>query len=104
MADLDGTYCQFIDAGTSIPSFRQNTKDSVDTVIPIDVLSRRTTGTAANGIGGSQDYYLTNDNGDQVLAARISVEMTDVTTASEDSVIKFYVLRAGTLTLAHTIS
>jgi len=61
------------------------------------LLGRATTGTAADGIGGSQDFYITNDNGDETLAGQIIVKMTDVSDGAEYSEISKKILVNGAL-------
>jgi hypothetical protein len=95
---LNGTYVHLIDAGTSLPFSYQNTKDSTDTVIELGRLSRKTTGTAGDGIGGALPVYLTNDNGDQEIFAQTDVVGTDVSDGSEDGKYVFKTMVAGTLT------
>jgi hypothetical protein len=98
LATLNGTYAHFIDAGTSVPFYYQNTKSSTDTVIPIGVLSRKTTGAPAAGIGGSQDFYVTNSDGVQTLVAQIIVVLSDVTGANETAEIQLWQKQNGTMT------
>jgi hypothetical protein len=102
VSTLDGTHAYSIDAGTSIPFSFKTTKASTDSVEVIGKFQRHTTGTAANGIGGSQDIYLTNDAGTPVLAGQIQAVMTDVSAGSETVVLKFYALKAGVMTLVNT--
>jgi hypothetical protein len=98
LATLNGTYCHFIDAGTSIPFNYVNTKDSTDSVIEFGRFGRATTGTAADGIGGKIPFYLTNDNGDQEIFAQVEVIGTDVSDGSEDSDVVLKTMIAGSLT------
>jgi hypothetical protein len=102
VSTLDGTHAYSIDAGTSIPFSFKTTKASTDSVEVIGKFQRHTTGTAGNGIGGSQDIYLTNDAGNPVLAGQIQAVMTDVSAGSETVVLKFYALKAGVMTLVNT--
>jgi hypothetical protein len=98
LATLNGTFAHFIDAGTSIPFSHTNTKDSTDSVIEIGRFGRATTGTAADGIGGSIPFYLTNDNGDEEIFAQIDVVGTDVSDGTEEGSYSVKVMDAGSLT------
>lgn len=98
LATLNGTYCHYIDAGTSDPFYYQNTKSSTGSVINFGIFSRKTTGTAADGIGGAIPFYLTNDNGDQEIFAQFEVIGTDVSDGSEDGDFVIKTVVAGSLT------
>ena len=98
------TYTLLIEGGTKKPAYIQTTKATLNTIEPIIELSRATTGTPAIGLGGSQDLYLTDLNGNPLLAGKISIEYTDVTLGAESTSIKISVLRSGTMTVSQTFS
>jgi len=57
----------------------------------------------ADGIGSGIDFFAFNDAATDQETGRIDAVLTDVTNASEDSVLNFYVVKDGALTLAMTI-
>jgi hypothetical protein len=81
---------EFDPGGTIAGDFA--TTDSVEQVLD---LQRTTTGTPANGIGGSLDFTVETSAGNNEIGARIGAVTTDVTGTSEDFDIVFYVMDAG---------
>lgn len=61
---------------------------------PVMNLYRQSSGTVLDNLGGSLDFYVENDNGDDELSGRIGTVLTDVSDGSEDSALTFYT-RAG---------
>lgn len=97
LATRDGTYVQHIDAGTSETILYENTKDSTDTVIPFGTFGRNSTGTPANGIGGSLDLKLMNADSTKLIAGQFKLKMTDVTASAEYSELSKTILVNGSL-------
>lgn len=62
---------------------------STNNEVAVANLERLTSGTAANGIGGSIDFYLQNDAGSPVPTNQIAWVLTDVTAGSIDSKLIF---------------
>jgi microcystin-dependent protein len=68
---------------------------AANTVLFPQTLSRRTSGTAAAGIGVGQQFLVENDAGSDKVAAYISVAMSDVAAGSEDATYEFGLMIAG---------
>lgn len=69
---------------------------STNTVATIGRLTRSTSSTAANSIGGALDFFIENDGGTSILAGRLITQYSDVTAGSEDSHIDVTNLINGT--------
>lgn len=74
-----------------------------NTIIPIAEFTRSTTGTGANGLGESFDFYLENAAGSSVKATQIITKYTDATNGSEDTEFEIWGMVAGVLTKFQTI-
>lgn len=75
--------------GTVIPS-------STNTVVPVMEITRSSTGTAANGMGGSLDFGLkTTGSSDRVMNRIISV-LTDATDSTRTAKMEFWGVTVGT--------
>lgn len=71
---------------------------STNTVVPTFQLSRRTSGTAAAGIGQSIDFYTEDGSGFNTASGRITNSFTDVTNGATVSKMLFGVNSAGAVT------
>jgi len=97
-AELDGAFVSNIEAGTMIPSKMLVIRDSTDSILTIQELCRHTTGTAADGLGFSQDLYIENEISENVMMGQIIMTATDVSDGSEESSYVVKIMDAGTLT------
>lgn len=69
---------------------------TTDSIEPIINLSRRVyLDTAANGVGGSVDFYNWNDADEDILSGRIGAILTDVSDNDESSSLVFYSMAGG---------
>lgn len=67
-------------------------RDSLDAIMN---LYRRTSQAALNNIGGSIDFYLENDAGEDELAGRIGTVLYDVSDGDEEAELVFYTEKGG---------
>ncbi len=70
---------------------------STNSLAEIIKISRSSSGSAANNIGGYIGYYIKNSTGSIVEAGRHACKFTDVTNTSEKSMFEWFLKSAGTL-------
>lgn len=87
-------------SGLAIESLVQ--PSSTNTVVPIYSLSRSTSGTAANGIGQSIDFYTATTTATQ-LANQIISKWTDATNATRTSQFEIWGVNSGTSAQRFTV-
>jgi hypothetical protein len=69
---------------------------STNTTVPIAVLTRGTSGTAANNIGGSLDFYIEADNGTNYLSNQVISKFTTSANATRTSQFSITGVASGT--------
>lgn len=77
---------------------------STNSVATVGRFIRQTSGTSANGIGGSLDGWLENSSANSVLAAKLQWRFTDITNGSEDTEIDLVGMVNGTPTVFSTFT
>ena len=78
-----GGYGARINTTTGIPLYMQNYPSSTNTITTMANIYRFSSGTAANGIGQSIDFYIQENSGGSELAGRITTKLTDVANNAE---------------------
>ncbi|UMX47940.1 MAG: NYN domain-containing protein [Candidatus Nealsonbacteria bacterium DGGOD1a] len=79
----------------SVGGYLSTNPATTDTVAEVLRLRRQTSGTAADGIGGSMDFYTEDSAGTDELTGRIGNLLTAATTGSETSALTFWTRNAG---------
>jgi hypothetical protein len=69
---------------------------STNTLAPVVRIQRFSTGTAANGIGGSLDWYTQSTGGSTQRSNRIGSSWSNATTGSRTSILEFYGVNSAT--------
>jgi hypothetical protein len=88
------TCAEFSGSGSTL--YRSDS--STNTTLSLLDLQRGTSGTAANGIGGSIQVKLPDSAGNSDVAGTIAIDYLDATSGSEDARILFRGMVGGTLT------
>lgn len=83
-----GTGLQSLSTSGLAAKFTVN-PSSVSTVVPVMQILRTSSGTAADGIGGSLDFYTQTNNGTTVISNQLISKWTAATTATRTSQIDF---------------
>lgn len=76
-------------SSTGVALTISNQPAATNTVVPVMNIQRGTIGTAANGIGGSEDFYVQTSDGTTRLSNQIVSKLTNATTGSRTSQLTF---------------
>jgi hypothetical protein len=77
---------------------------STNTIVPVVLYQRGSTGTAANNIGGSVQFAISNDSGGAHVSNEIISKWTDASLATRTSQFSITGVNSGTLQTIFTIS
>ena len=79
-------------------------RSSTNTIATALSINRTTTGTAANGIGGSIDFLVQSSTGLVPVSSRIMVDYTDATSVTRTSRLQFQTINSASLATRFTIA